>query len=211
MISRVEFNQLCADERSKQAFLDLDVDIENFESMTGFLFDPDEPGEPDKELPFADMLKRVLMMRATQNARVFDVMEVSKHSTRQSQLLVDKSSAAEKAAKELPMAPSRHPTQKFVGASDITARVQRFEESFENRIDGIETAVRSLVRMLRVNCLGLRVLRVHLLTHSREFTHKRIYAYSGELREISNFVENPTIFQPHLADFCQSVAKFAKF
>jgi voltage-gated sodium channel len=145
MISRVEFNQLCADERSQQAFLDLDVDIENFESMTGFLFDADEPGEPDKELPFADMLKRVLMMRATQNARVFDVMEVSKHSTRQSQLLVDKSSAATKAAKELPMAPTRHPTQKFVGASDITARVQRFEESFENRIDGIETAVLSLV------------------------------------------------------------------
>jgi hypothetical protein len=55
-VSRVEFAQLCQDPRCLAALEDLDVDMENFESMTGFLFDPDEPGEPEKELSFSDML-----------------------------------------------------------------------------------------------------------------------------------------------------------
>ena len=76
--------------RSKKAFEDLDVDPDSFEKLTGFLFDPDEPGEPDKEREFADMLKRVLRMRGTNAATVMDIMEVNKHVTRQNQMLLDK-------------------------------------------------------------------------------------------------------------------------
>merc|ERR1719460_195696 len=90
MVSRVEFEQMCADERCRTAFEELNVDMDNFEKMTGFLFDPDEPDDDDKELSFGDMLKRVLTMRGTNTARVFDIMELNKHITRQNQQLVTK-------------------------------------------------------------------------------------------------------------------------
>merc|ERR1719379_2886289 len=90
MVSRLEFSQMCADPRSRSAFEDLDVDMDNFEKMTGFLFGPDEPDDPDKELSFGDMLKRVLTMRGTNTARVFDIMELNKHISRQNKQLLDK-------------------------------------------------------------------------------------------------------------------------
>jgi hypothetical protein len=138
MISRNEFAVLCSDERSKKAFEDLDVDPDSFEKMTGFLFDPDEPGEPDKELEFADMLKRVLSMRGTKTATVFDIMELNKHITRQNQVLLDKLLKGSPSSKEAPSSPG------FIGAADITARVQQLEERVDNRLVKIETAMRSL-------------------------------------------------------------------
>ena len=50
--------------------------MDNFESMSSTIFDPDKPEDPDKEIPFADFLKRVLSMRNTNSARYADVIEV---------------------------------------------------------------------------------------------------------------------------------------
>merc|ERR1719281_2018348 len=111
MISRVEFAAMCDDERCRAAFEDLDVDLDNFEKMTGFLFDPDEPDEPDKELSFGDMLKRVLTMRGTNNARVLDIMELNKHITRQNQLVIDKLSGRRTSTIVHPDSPTSSATQ----------------------------------------------------------------------------------------------------
>jgi voltage-gated sodium channel len=78
MVSRSEFKAIVTDERGMQAFADLEVDVDNFESMSSTIFDPDKPEDPDKEIPFADFLKRVLSMRNTNSARYADVIEVNK-------------------------------------------------------------------------------------------------------------------------------------
>merc|ERR1719460_3009983 len=136
MVSRVEFEQMCADERCRTAFEELNVDMDNFEKMTGFLFDPDEPDDPDKELSFGDMMKRVLTMRGTNTARVFDIMELNKHITRQNQILLDKLNNPRRGATVDLTSP--------VGASAITARVEQMEDRFDNRLDSIEKAVKVL-------------------------------------------------------------------
>jgi hypothetical protein len=78
MVSRAEFKAIVTDERGMQAFADLEVDVDNFEAMSSTIFDPDKPEDPDKEIPFADFLKRVLSMRNTNSARYADVIEVNK-------------------------------------------------------------------------------------------------------------------------------------
>merc|ERR1712046_164349 len=125
-LSRVEFVQLCQDPRCLEALSDLDVDMENFESMTGFLFDPDEPGEPEKELSFSDMLKRVLTMRGGNTARVFDMMELNKHITRQTQMV------AEKITQNLNSAPGSPKTPK--STASLAGRMDKFEEKAEKRL-----------------------------------------------------------------------------
>ena len=41
---------------------------ENFEAMGSYMFDPDEPGQPEKPITFADFLKKVLSMRSSRHA-----------------------------------------------------------------------------------------------------------------------------------------------
>jgi hypothetical protein len=79
MISRREFDALMENEDAKAALIDLDVDPEMFGAVSSYLFDPAEPGGPEKELTFAEFLKRVLKMRASEKARVLDIMEMQKH------------------------------------------------------------------------------------------------------------------------------------
>ena len=47
---------------------------ENFEAMGGYMFDPDEPGMPEKPITFADFLKKVLSMRSTRHAGSFSAV-----------------------------------------------------------------------------------------------------------------------------------------
>jgi hypothetical protein len=79
MISRREFEALMENEDARAALIDLDVDPEMFGAVSAYLFDPSEPGGPEKELTFADFLKRVLKMRSKEQARVLDIMEMQKH------------------------------------------------------------------------------------------------------------------------------------
>merc|ERR1719183_1631661 len=79
MISRREFDALMENQDAKAALIDLDVDPEMFGAVSSYLFDPAEPGGPEKELTFAEFLKRVLKMRASEKARVLDIMEMQKH------------------------------------------------------------------------------------------------------------------------------------
>ena len=95
MVSREEFVKLIKDPRAIKAFEDLNVDIDNFEKMTGMLFDPDTPGGPDKEMHPGMFLKRVLEMRGNNHARVFDIIELS------NQLLRVESKLAEKLEKRV--------------------------------------------------------------------------------------------------------------
>jgi voltage-gated sodium channel len=79
MISRREFEALMENESARNALIELDVDPEMFGAVSAYLFDPAEPGGPEKELTFADFLQRVLKMRSTEQARVLDIMEMQKH------------------------------------------------------------------------------------------------------------------------------------
>ena len=120
MVSREEFVKLIKDPRAIKAFEDLNVDIDNFEKMTGMLFDPDTPGGPDKEMHPGMFLKRVLEMRGNNHARVFDIIELS------NQLLRVESKLAEKLEKR------------------VEAPQGSEKERVENRLDNIERAVQSL-------------------------------------------------------------------
>jgi hypothetical protein len=78
LVSRQQFKDLLENENVMAAFDDLDVDPDAFELIEGLVFDPDTPGGPEKELSFADFLKRVLSMRNGNVARVVDTIEVNK-------------------------------------------------------------------------------------------------------------------------------------
>merc|ERR1719316_2101521 len=78
LVSRDEFKALIDHPEAKQAFIDLDVDIENFETMSSHMFDPITPGGDEEEMPFEDFLKRVLDMRSGNVAKYNDVIEVNK-------------------------------------------------------------------------------------------------------------------------------------
>jgi voltage-gated sodium channel len=153
MVSRVEFSAMCADPRCRSAFEDLDVDMDNFEKMTGFLFDPDDPDDEDKELGFADMLKRVLTMRGTNTARVFDIMELNKHITRQCERLGDRLTRDNKRGD-----PSRKDDISTpIGAGHVVDRLNDLEQRFENRMGGVERAVQSLAEQVGALTKSLKV------------------------------------------------------
>jgi voltage-gated sodium channel len=78
LVSRREFDALMVNEDAREAFIRLDVNPDNFKTVSEFLFEPDEPGGPEKELTFAVFLKRVMQMRSSNQARVLDVMELNK-------------------------------------------------------------------------------------------------------------------------------------
>jgi hypothetical protein len=78
LVSRREFDALMDNEDARKAFIDLDVNPDNFKTVSEFLFEPDEPGGEEKQLTFQVFLKRVMQMRSSNQARVLDVMELNK-------------------------------------------------------------------------------------------------------------------------------------
>jgi hypothetical protein len=78
LVSRKEFEALMDNPDARKAFIDLDVNPDNFKTVSEFLFEPDVPGGEEKQLTFTVFLKRVMQMRSSNQARVLDVMELNK-------------------------------------------------------------------------------------------------------------------------------------
>jgi hypothetical protein len=70
LVSRNEFDALMVNPDARKAFIDLDVNPDNFKTVSEFLFEPDEPGGEEKQLTFTTFLKRVMQMRSSNQARV---------------------------------------------------------------------------------------------------------------------------------------------
>jgi voltage-gated sodium channel len=89
-VTRAQFLALLDNQNVMNAFEQLDVDGDAMELIEGMIFDPDNPGEPDKEMSFADFLKRVLKMRNQETARVVDTIEVNKLIKKSSDAITEK-------------------------------------------------------------------------------------------------------------------------
>merc|ERR1719316_136703 len=89
-VSRAEFKALIEHPEAREAFIELDVDIENFDAMAAHMFDPIQPGGEEEEMEFADFLQRVLRMRSGNVAKYNDVVEVNKLVLRGNQDLESK-------------------------------------------------------------------------------------------------------------------------
>merc|ERR1719443_77485 len=135
LVSRREFDALMANEDAREAFIRLDVNPDNFKTVSEFLFEPDEPGGPEKELTFAVFLKRVMQMRSSNQARVLDVMELNKMVAR-SQRQVE----AKIAEMETKVDPD---IQKEVEAK-LAQMQARLEEEQKKRADEIDETKRRI-------------------------------------------------------------------
>jgi hypothetical protein len=131
-ISRAEFKVLLDIPNVNAAFEDLEVDPDAFELIEGLVFDPDEPGGEDKQLSFADFLKRVLSMRNSNPARVVDTIEVNKLIKKSADSVVRKLEGKDVQVSQSPQSPKSVKTleAKKAAALPITQLIEdRFDRT----------------------------------------------------------------------------------
>jgi hypothetical protein len=81
-IAQDEFLQLAADEQVRGALDALDVDVDNFVSLSDYLFHNPETGKNDKRYSHQEFLTMVVSMRSTNTARVVDIVSLRKLITK---------------------------------------------------------------------------------------------------------------------------------
>jgi hypothetical protein len=76
-VSKDEFELLIKDPEAVKALESVDIDVEQFEKLTGLIFEADEEGNLP-ELTYKEFMLRCLEMRSTNSARVLDLHEANK-------------------------------------------------------------------------------------------------------------------------------------
>ena len=81
-ISHAEFITLAANEEVRDALETLSVDVDNFVSLSDFLFNNPDTGTNDKMYSHQEFLSMVLSMRTTNTCRVLDIVSLRKLITK---------------------------------------------------------------------------------------------------------------------------------
>ena len=77
-ISHDEFQMLIEDKEVFVALTEMDVDVEYFKSLSEYLFEDPESGEPTRRVSFSELMEATLHMQASKTARVLDVVDCQK-------------------------------------------------------------------------------------------------------------------------------------